>query len=104
MATAVIIDIKTGLAGSANSKEYPIAVIANEIHTAKVTDIKTNTAVPKTVDYSLTNVLDVTRTVTAESILPFFVNFTNIGIEGGYGPSNPAPIGIAVIGTNNYIL
>jgi hypothetical protein len=104
MASAVIIDIKTGLTGSANSKDYPIAVITDEIHNAKITDIKTNTAVPKTVDYSLTNILDVTRTVTAESILPFFVKFTNIGIEGEYGPSNPAPIGIAVIGTNNYIL
>jgi len=104
MASAVIIDIKPGLTGSANSKDYAITVITDEVHTAKITDIKTNTAVPKTVDYSLTNVLDVTRTVTAESILPFFVKFTNIGIEGGYGPSNPAPIGIAVIGTNNYIL
>jgi hypothetical protein len=104
MASSVIIDIKTGLTGSANSKDYPIAVITDEIHNTKITDIKTNTAVPKTVDYSLTNILDVTRTVTAESILPFFVKFTNIGIEGGYGPGNPAPIGIAVIGVSNYIL
>lgn len=36
-------------------------------------------------------------------VLPFRVRFTNIGIEG-YGPGNPAPIGIAVIGINNYIL
>jgi hypothetical protein len=35
--------------------------------------------------------------------LPFRVKFTNIGIEG-YGPNNPAPIGIAIIGVNNYIL
>ena len=104
MASAVIIDIKTGFTGSAKSSDYPIAVITNEIHTAKITDIKTNIAVPKTVDHSLTNILNVTRTVTAESILPFYVRFTNIGIEGGYGPSNPAPIGIAIIGTNNYIL
>jgi hypothetical protein len=38
-----------------------------------------------------------------ESQLPFRVKFVNIGIEG-YGPNNPAPIGIAVIGFNNYIL
>jgi hypothetical protein len=35
--------------------------------------------------------------------LPFRVKFTNIGI-GAYGPNNPAPIGIAIIGLNNYIL
>lgn len=38
-----------------------------------------------------------------ETVLPFRVRFTNIDI-GGYSPSNPAPIGIAIIGFNNYIL
>lgn len=37
------------------------------------------------------------------SVFPFRVKFINIGIEG-YGPNNPAPIGIAIIGFNNYIL
>ena len=37
------------------------------------------------------------------SVLPFRVKFVNIGVEG-YGPNNPAPIGIAIIGVNNYIL
>jgi hypothetical protein len=36
-------------------------------------------------------------------ILPFRVRFQNTRI-GGYSPSNPAPIGIAVVGFNNYIL
>lgn len=35
--------------------------------------------------------------------LPFRVKFINIGIEPS-GPGLPAPIGIAVIGFNNYIL
>jgi hypothetical protein len=35
--------------------------------------------------------------------LPFRIRFTTIGIEG-YGPNNPPPIGIAVVGFNNYIL
>jgi hypothetical protein len=35
--------------------------------------------------------------------IPFRVKFINIGIEG-YGPGSAAPIGIAVIGVNNYIL
>lgn len=37
------------------------------------------------------------------NVIPFRVKFTNIGIEG-YGPGNVPPIGIAVIGVNNYIL
>jgi hypothetical protein len=38
-----------------------------------------------------------------KSILPFRVKFTTIGIEA-FNSGNPAPIGIAVIGVNNYIL
>jgi hypothetical protein len=35
--------------------------------------------------------------------LPFRISLFNVGISA-YGPSSPAPIGIAVIGFNNYIL
>lgn len=38
-----------------------------------------------------------------ETVLPFRVAFTNIG-QPGYSPSNVPPIGIAIIGVNNYIL
>jgi hypothetical protein len=37
------------------------------------------------------------------SILPFRVAFITVD-TGGYSPTNPAPIGIAVIGFTNYIL
>jgi hypothetical protein len=43
------------------------------------------------------------RTVKINEVLPFRVRFTNIMVPG-YSASNPAPIGIAVIGLNNYIL
>lgn len=36
-------------------------------------------------------------------VLPFRVKFTNIGIPA-YGPSEVPPIGIAIVGFNNYIL
>lgn len=35
--------------------------------------------------------------------LPFRVKFINVGVPG-FGPGNTAPIGIAIIGLNNYIL
>jgi hypothetical protein len=41
--------------------------------------------------------------VKINKVLPFRVRFTNIGIPG-YSSNNPAPIGIAIIGLNNYIL
>jgi hypothetical protein len=37
------------------------------------------------------------------TVMPFRVNFQTIDM-GAYSPTNPAPIGIAVIGFNNYIL
>lgn len=36
-------------------------------------------------------------------VLPFKVRFTNVQIQG-YDANNPAPIGIAIIGVNYYIL
>jgi hypothetical protein len=36
-------------------------------------------------------------------VLPFRVQFTTIGVKG-YDANNPPPVGIAIIGVNNYIL
>lgn len=55
------------------------------------------------VSYAIINVANDTRSVKINDVLPFRVKFTNIGIEG-YSATNPAGIGIAVIGFNNYIL
>lgn len=46
---------------------------------------------------------DYAATITAESILPFRLTITSIGVEG-YRPSNPPGIGVQVIGFSNYIL
>jgi hypothetical protein len=55
------------------------------------------------VSYAIINVADNTRVTKINEVLPFRVKFTNIGIEG-YSKTNPAGIGIAVIGFSNYIL
>jgi hypothetical protein len=57
----------------------------------------------KTTDFFKSKVSDSPFRSKISSTLPFRVKFINIGIEG-YGPNNPAPIGIAIIGFNNYIL
>lgn len=41
--------------------------------------------------------------IQASEVLPFRIRFTNVQIQG-YDANNPAPIGIAVIGVNYYIL
>ena len=57
----------------------------------------------KTADYANAKISYSKPKAVINSVLPFRVKFVNIGIEG-YGPNNPAPIGIAIIGVNNYIL
>lgn len=57
----------------------------------------------KASSFSISKILFKSRKTKVESILPFRVKFTNIGIEG-FSSRNPAPVGIAVIGVNNYIL
>jgi hypothetical protein len=54
-------------------------------------------------DYAIAKVLFKPRTAKVNQSLPFRVRLTNIGISA-YGPSSPAPIGIAIIGFNNYVL
>jgi len=55
------------------------------------------------VDYPIASVNYKKNNAKVDQSLPFRVRLTNITVSA-YGPSNPAPIGIAVIGFNNYIL
>lgn len=75
MAQAVIIQDSIGLVSNIKESDYGIATIGSKPYGA----------------------------VSLSSILPFRVSFSTITIPG-YGPNNVAPIGIAVIGFNNYIL
>ena len=55
-------------------------------------------------EYNVIRITDKDYSTTRISkFLPFRISFQNVNIEA-YGPSSPAPIGIAVIGFNNYIL
>jgi hypothetical protein len=54
-------------------------------------------------NYPIARISEGRRTVKINEILPFRIRFTNIMVPG-YSASNPAPIGIAIIGFNNYIL
>jgi hypothetical protein len=102
MAKAVIADIKPGYLASVEQTSYSNTSVASEAHSAKITDIIHDAKVT-TVGYPITKVMDIVYTAKAIDVIPFYVRFTDIGIAG-YGPGNPAPIGIAIIGVSNYIL
>lgn len=54
-------------------------------------------------DYPVAKITDKQRSVKINSILPFRVRFTTIGLEGWSSP-NPPGIGLQIIGVNNWIL
>ena len=102
MAKAVISDIKPGYLGSVVQTSYSNTSVTGEAHSAKITDIVHDAKV-KSISYPLTTIRDIVYTAKAIDVIPFYVRFTDIGVAG-YGPGNPAPIGIAIIGVSNYIL
>lgn len=57
----------------------------------------------RSVDYPIASVNYSPLRTKVNQSLPFRVRLSNITISA-YGPSNPPPVGIAVIGFNNYIL
>ena len=54
-------------------------------------------------DYPIVKIFQGRKTVKINEVLPFRIKFTNIMVPG-YSANNVPPIGIAVIGLNNYIL
>lgn len=68
-----------------------------------IDDYRNRVAIPKAVDYQITQIDFPVRLTTIESVLPYRVRFTTIGIEG-YSNTNPPGIGIQVIGYSNWIL
>jgi hypothetical protein len=103
MAAKATVKTKSLLKATTKTSNYFLSQILNVGHSSKIFDnlgivkfIKNKSFSIATPSYKILN-------VKAEEVLPFRVKFTTIGIEG-YGPNNVPPIGIAVIGYNNYIL
>lgn len=71
--------------------------------TVNVDDLSSQTKTVETKDNRVVNMTTVLREVEVEWKLPFRVRFENIGIMS-YNRDNVPPIGIAVIGLNNYII
>jgi|TARA_R110000803_G_scaffold27705_1_gene64591 hypothetical protein len=71
--------------------------------TAIITDKKPSTKSVDHIDYAKINLIGNKRVTLINEVLPFRIRITNIGIDA-YGPNNPAPIGIAIIGLNNYVM
>jgi hypothetical protein len=103
MAQAVIRDSKNNVLQNLADKSARNTKISPIDHNSVVIDISNKTKNVKAKNYPITKINDIVRNVAINQVLPFRIKFTTVTIPG-YGPNNPAPIGIAVIGVNNYIL
>ena len=77
--------------------------ISSEKVYASVIDSSYNLNNVQNKSYPLVDLLESLPVISFQETLPFRIKITNIGIDS-YTPNNPAPIGIAIIGYNNYIL
>lgn len=85
------------------SKDFPITKFNNDDVNVKIYEDLPSAKRLKEKSYAISKFTNSNVNVKVNQFLPFRVKFTTIGIEG-YGPGNVPPIGIAVIGINNYIL
>lgn len=103
MAQAKIFSRAKSLLGFIVSKNTFYTRAYYDPYRLKINENKRLSKILKTKNYPLSNFVGEKRNVVVKQQLPFKIKFINIGIES-YGPNNPPPIGIAVIGFNNYIL
>ena len=103
MGKSIIIAIDEPATKSIKEKNYGIFDINFNERQTSVTDIIPDAKGFREKSYSIIDIDPEEYASKAISILPFRVKFTSVDLVG-YGPNNPAPIGIAIIGTNNYIL
>ena len=103
MAQVSFSKIVNTITSSIKDKAFPLSRILFEHRFSKVTDLTQETKSVKNTDYPIVKFDGPDNITRPETILPFRVRFTSVTIPG-YGKANVPPIGIAVIGVNNYIL
>ena len=70
----------------------------------KISEKKNYFRMAKAYSYGIFNIKKTSKTIEINEVLPFRIKLTNLGITANYGPGNAAPIGIAIIGLNNYVM
>jgi hypothetical protein len=103
MATAVIIDDYRNRTTTPEAVNYPVTKIKSTVLDVTIKDYTTRTTIPSAVNYPITQIVYSAPVTITQSILPFRVRFTTVGIEG-YSSNNPPGIGIQVIGFSNWII
>jgi hypothetical protein len=92
-----------GISRTIDSIDYPVIRIDDENYKSKFTNKTFTSKNIKATSYPVSKFDNLTHSVKLDSILPFRIKFTTIGVKGADAFTVP-PIGIAIIGISNYIL
>jgi len=103
MAKAVIRPKVNGITKTITTSDYPNTSITGINHKSIISSESNITKTIETTSYPIVDLYQSPNLSTIINTLPFRVRFTTIGIDG-YSSTNVPPIGIAIIGFNNYIL
>ena len=101
MATVKIYNAPTGLTSKISNKDFGSSKINDINFNVKLDDGQPITKSIKNVDTHI-KISNVDKNVRINQILPFRVKFINVQVPSYMG--GIPPIGIAIIGVNNYIL
>jgi hypothetical protein len=106
MATATILSKEKQKTNDIKSTSFPISKLSdkgNPISSFKEVVYGKASKVASKNSFT-SKVSENNRSADIIGVLPFRISFTNIVVPGYSYPNNVAPLGIAIIGFNNYIL
>jgi hypothetical protein len=106
MASAIILTKQKQQTKKIESSDFPISSLSTKGNLTKsistVSYGKTSNIF--SADFPISTISENKRSAKIIDVLPFRIRFTSIMVPGYSYPNNVPPIGIAVIGFNNYIL
>lgn len=103
MATVTLSNISDGVIKKTYTVNSPTTELIKNNQSIKIKSVDLHESKASNIENHNAKVIKDFSSKKIEQILPFRVKFLPITIDG-YSASRPAPIGIAVIGVNNYIL
>ncbi len=103
MATVAFTDASVRTVKDVSVADKRAIKILPDHSSSKIKDLDFISKNIETVSYPIAKPINEKIKTKVESVLPFRVQFTSLVVEG-YTAKRPAPIGIAIVGVNNYIL
>ncbi len=103
MATVSFADASARIVKDVSTADSHVAKIIADKSSAKISPIEMSLKKVDQVGYPIVKPLSNAESIKVKEILPFRVSFTALIVEG-YTAKRPAPVGIAIVGINNYIL